>query len=76
MHDISPPHLAFTITYPGRAYELMTNVGATYKYRRSKATPIHNFNAIRDTGATKSMITPKVIEKLQIPAVTQSIFPG
>ena len=76
MHNKPNRYLAFTKTYPTQARELVTTIWVAYEYMRSITNKITQFNAIRDTGATESMVTPKVVQTLKMPAVTRNKVKG
>lgn len=58
--------LAFTIDYPNKVSELRTQVklGLAFDITKSAPPPFSNFNAIWDTGASKSVISPQVVQSL------------
>ena len=71
---LRPPLSAFCIDYPGIARELVTDIVLVPKYpsteeiiRQVISNPLETtFRAIWDTGATHSVVTQRVIDKLNL----------
>jgi hypothetical protein len=69
--------IAFTVKYPDRCFELFR----THKQDRSgpyfskgDATKQgKTYTAIYDTGATRSVVSPRVVEEFQLPAIGESL---
>jgi len=67
------PHQAFTVKYNGLVNTLLTDVFVVSPFSKDK---IINIKAIWDTGATHSVITPNVFEKLELSAIDQTVVNG
>ncbi len=72
MSNKKNPHLAFSIKYKGIAKELISDIEII--------NPLNNqrkkYNAIWDTGATNTVITPKVLKELSLTIVDIATIVG
>ena len=72
MSNKKNPHLAFSIKYKGIARELISDIEII--------NPLNNqrkkYNAIWDTGATNTVITPKVLKELSLTIVDIATIVG
>lgn len=67
------PHQAFTVEYNGLVNTLLTDVVVFSSFDKKKFI---NIKAVWDTGATHSVITPKVFKDLELYAIDQTIVNG
>lgn len=67
------PHQAFAVEYNGLVNALITEVIVVSAFDKNKVIKI---NAIWDTGATNSVITPMVFKNLNLSAIDQAIVNG
>ncbi len=67
------PHQAFSVEYNGLVNALITEVLAVSAFDKTKTKKI---NAIWDTGATNSVITPQVFQELCLYAIDKAIVNG
>lgn len=72
MSNKKNPHLAFSIKYKGIAKELISDIEII--------NPLNNqrkkYNAIWDTGATNTVIAPKVLKELSLTIVDIATIVG
>lgn len=67
------PHQAFSVEYSNIARQLFTDVDVISGFDKSKTLKI---KAIWDTGATNSVITPKVFSLLQLSPIDTAVVKG
>ena len=67
------PHQAFSVEYNSIVGQLLTDVDVYSVFDRTKTAKI---KAVWDTGATHSVITPKVFQVLQLAAIDSMMVTG
>ncbi len=67
---IRPPHMAFTCRYNGRSSRLTSEIEIFPAFDPSQPQPQgRKYQALYDTGATHSSISPKVVTELELASV-------
>ena len=63
------PHTAFTVRYPGRSLRLISEVEIFPAFQPPALLEGKKYQALYDTGATHSSVSPQVVQDLQLASI-------